>query len=312
LTGSEQFSLADLNGLISVRYLAMGWHKIVYVVDFHSGQNGCANTTVVIKTEKRLGSIPRDQISRQSQLVDSGVASVPRIGDISENGSGLAYFEEFIDGVPLNDLRRDGLVTLVLRGQILRTLLAVYGQLGAIPVGIRPKQWIVRHLDQNKPETVWVDLGGTTQSAAFEILDSVNLWYGSHGFILAPKPWPSFKFWKAFANHEKPDVDSRDQELEKNDMLFNTVVDVLGREKGALFLNQVLSRASRHWVAPRYKFRKGDFQHAFRGGFLTGIKRRIFRTLWMEAWQVRRQFEFFIFRRELTAYLKKSATLSLP
>jgi len=107
LTQNDSLSLKNLNRSVDIQYLANGWSKVVYRVIFQPSKPAYASPTIILKISKKHKSYIRAALYQLKIINERAENVIPRLGNSITGRGHIAYFEEFIPGVKLNQLIRD-------------------------------------------------------------------------------------------------------------------------------------------------------------------------------------------------------------
>jgi len=308
LTRDGRFSVQDFSGNVEARYLADGWFKVVYCVEFHTKSETVSKASVVLKVPKRRTDSSRRELEFLSQISERCDGVVPRRGDQSEIETGTAYFEEFIEGPYVPDLVRKHGLTPEICCEIISVLVRIYRVLGSIPTDIGHGNFVMREAESTSRSPVMIELGLGFLNRPDRILESINFLYGRHRRGPRPEPLEPALF-KRLRRLRKASREKK-EEREEDTSIFKVFAEILGQERGRIFLTEAFSNAKHDRAfhpMTRQSYLKRYLMHQ-------GARRQMGIKLWGKGvlWNWERNFEFRNLIRDLEDFLKLSGDRREP
>jgi hypothetical protein len=210
LTDQDEISVDRLNRQADIRLLANGWDKSVYTVDFREKASDAPLIRIVLKISKGEGKTIRRETLFLKTLNREEKGTVPEMGKMFKAGIRSAFFEEFVSGPSVGSLIRKGEFSLETRRATLETIVRIHRALGVIPLDILPHNFIVNGRAEQEEGVVIIDLGRPYLEKPGSILEALHIQYG-------------------------------DKRFQGNDLIFQTILEVLGEGKGGDFLQEALA-----------------------------------------------------------------------
>ncbi|HXV18507.1 MAG TPA: glycogen/starch synthase, partial [Candidatus Omnitrophota bacterium] len=231
----KDFKSEDLNGEMTVSYVAKGSHKFVYKVAVRTKTGDLLPFIMAAKAEISKGDINSREILELQKL--QGV-NAPYFGTSGKLQDGrLWYTEEFIEGELAQDLVREKRLTTPLRKGILATLLGATVMLGGLaPKDVHGGNFIIQSPEkETQAKAVMIDLGEKR----------LSLWARKGKFVY---PQILTKHRTMFLGIFLAQYGYRPEEGQSNNFIFDTIVETLGYETGLQFLWDVLSGSEEQGV----------------------------------------------------------------
>jgi len=238
LTGKKDLSLADFSRHVDIRHLANGASKVVYLVTFQQKTKSASLVRFIMKISKSSKNSFQQWLPYQKRAVENSNGLVPKLGDIYKTKAGLAYFEEEIPGPVVHVFSKKGVLPLIIRRKIIRTIVQLYQTTGAIPRDINTNNLILQNPGKESERAVMIDFSIPLMEKPEQILEALLYYYGSEPRLRSHR-YPHWKMGARLAGLWLP-TKKKSTSFMKDKLIIDTILEILGEAKGVAFLKEGL------------------------------------------------------------------------